>query len=125
MLDFGMPMGPVWLTDEVGLDVSLHIGRRLGQRIQNLPALNNTIERMIAQGWLGRKSGKGFYDYSSGAERPNPEIQGYQPETEPAGADDTLLRDRLVLVIVNEAARCLAEQVVSDPAAVDFSRTMG
>jgi len=125
MLDFGMPMGPLRLTDEVGLDVSLHVGSDLAQRIQKLPPLNNTIERMIEQGWLGRKSGKGFYDYSSGTERPNPEIHAYQPETKPGGTDDTILRDRLVLVMVNEAARCLAEKVVSDPADVDFAMIMG
>jgi 3-hydroxyacyl-CoA dehydrogenase/enoyl-CoA hydratase/3-hydroxybutyryl-CoA epimerase len=125
MLDFGMPMGPLRLTDEVGLDVSLHVGSDLAQRIQNLPPLNRTIERMIAQGWLGRKSGKGFYDYSSGAERLNAEIAAYQPETEPSDADDTELRDRLVLVMVNEAARCLAEKVISDPADVDFAMIMG
>jgi 3-hydroxyacyl-CoA dehydrogenase/enoyl-CoA hydratase/3-hydroxybutyryl-CoA epimerase len=125
MLDFGMPMGPLRLTDEVGLDVSFHVGSNLAQRIQNLPPLNNTIERMIAQGWLGRKSGKGFYDYGSGAERPNAEITAYQPETEPSDADDTELRDRLVLVMVNEAARCLVEKVISDPADVDFAMIMG
>jgi 3-hydroxyacyl-CoA dehydrogenase / enoyl-CoA hydratase / 3-hydroxybutyryl-CoA epimerase len=125
MLDFGMPMGPLRLTDEVGLDVSLHVGSDLAQRLQNLPPLNNTIEKMIAQGWLGRKSRKGFYDYSSGAERPNPELRAYQPENEPADADDTLLRDRLVLVMVNEATRCLAEKIVSDPADVDFAMIMG
>jgi 3-hydroxyacyl-CoA dehydrogenase/enoyl-CoA hydratase/3-hydroxybutyryl-CoA epimerase len=125
MLDFGMPMGPLRLTDEVGLDVSLHVGSNLAQRIQKLPPLHNTIERMIAQGWLGRKSGKGFYDYSSGTERQNPEIHAYQPETEPASTDDTILRDRLVLVMVNEAARCLAEKVVSEPADVDFTMIMG
>jgi 3-hydroxyacyl-CoA dehydrogenase / enoyl-CoA hydratase / 3-hydroxybutyryl-CoA epimerase len=125
MLDFGMPMGPLRLTDEVGLDVSLHVGSDLTQRIQKLPPLNNTVERMIAQGWFGRKSGKGFYDYSSGTERQNPEIHAYQPETEPASADDSILRDRLVLVMVNEAARCLAEKVVSDPADVDFAMIMG
>jgi 3-hydroxyacyl-CoA dehydrogenase / enoyl-CoA hydratase / 3-hydroxybutyryl-CoA epimerase len=125
MLDFGMPMGPLRLTDEVGLDVSLHVGSDLAQRIQNLPPLNHTIERMIAQGWLGRKSGRGFYDYGAGTERQNPEIHAYQPETEPAGADDAVLCDRLVLVMVNEAARCLAEKVVSDPADVDFAMIMG
>jgi 3-hydroxyacyl-CoA dehydrogenase/enoyl-CoA hydratase/3-hydroxybutyryl-CoA epimerase len=107
------------------LDVSLHVGSDLAGRIQNLPPLHNTVEQMIAQGWLGRKSGKGFYDYSSGAEHQNPEIHAYQPETEPTGADDTILRDRLVLVMVNEAARCLAEKVVSEPADVDFAMIMG
>jgi 3-hydroxyacyl-CoA dehydrogenase / enoyl-CoA hydratase / 3-hydroxybutyryl-CoA epimerase len=125
MLDFGMPMGPLRLTDEVGLDVSLHVGSDLARRVQNLPPLNNAIERMIAKGWLGRKSKKGFYDYGSGAERPNPELKAYQPENEPADADDIILRDRLVLVMVNEAARCLAEKVVADPADIDFAMIMG
>src|SRR5260370_38957896 len=104
MLDFGMPRGPLRLTDEVGLDVSFHVGSDLAQRIQNLPPLTNTIERMIAQGWRGRKSGKGFYDNSSGAQRPNLEIHAYQPETDATGSDNTLLRDRLVLDMLNEAA---------------------
>jgi 3-hydroxyacyl-CoA dehydrogenase/enoyl-CoA hydratase/3-hydroxybutyryl-CoA epimerase len=125
MLDFGMPMGPLRLTDEVGLDVSLHVGSDLAQRVQNLPPLNNTIERMIAQGWAGRKSGKGFYVYNSGEERQNPELNAYQAENEPTDSDDTVLRDRLVLVMVNEAARCLAEKVVADPADVDFAMIMG
>jgi 3-hydroxyacyl-CoA dehydrogenase/enoyl-CoA hydratase/3-hydroxybutyryl-CoA epimerase len=125
MLDFGMPMGPLRLTDEVGLDVSLHVGSDLAQRVQHLPPLNNTIERMLAQGWLGRKSGKGFYVYSSTAERPNPELSAYQPESEPTDGDDSALRDRLVLVMVNEAGRCLEEGVVTDPADVDFAMIMG
>jgi len=125
MLDFGMPMGPLRLTDEVGLDVSLHVGIDLVQRVKDLPLLNNTIERMIAQGWLGRKSGKGFYIYAAGTERPNPGLHGYQPANEPADVDDATLRDRLILVMVNEAARCLAEKVVADPADVDFAMIMG
>jgi 3-hydroxyacyl-CoA dehydrogenase / enoyl-CoA hydratase / 3-hydroxybutyryl-CoA epimerase len=125
MLDFGMPMGPLRLTDEVGLDVSLHVGSDLAQRVQHLPPLNNAIERMLAQGWLGRKSGKGFYDYSSSAERPNPELSAYQPQSEPTDGDDTVLRDRLVLVMINEAGRCLEEKVVTDPADVDFAMIMG
>ena len=125
MLDFGMPMGPLRLTDEVGLDVSLHVGSDLAQRVQHLPPLNNAIGRMLAQGWLGRKSGKGFYDYSSSAERPNPELSAYQPQSEPTDGDDTVLRDRLVLVMINEAGRCLEEKVVTDPADVDFAMIMG
>jgi 3-hydroxyacyl-CoA dehydrogenase/enoyl-CoA hydratase/3-hydroxybutyryl-CoA epimerase len=125
MLDFGMPMGPLRLTDEVGLDVSLHVGKDLVQRVKNLPLLNNTIERMIAQGWLGRKSGRGFYIYAAGTEHPNPALHSYQAASEPADVDDATLRDRLILVMVNEAARCLAEKVVTDPADVDFAMIMG
>jgi 3-hydroxyacyl-CoA dehydrogenase / enoyl-CoA hydratase / 3-hydroxybutyryl-CoA epimerase len=125
MLDFGMPMGPLRLTDEVGLDVSLHVGRDLAQRVKHLPPLHNTIERMLAQGWLGRKSRKGFYDYRSETERANPVLHGFQPENEPADADDGVLRDRMVLVMINEAARCLEEKVVTEPADIDFAMIMG
>jgi 3-hydroxyacyl-CoA dehydrogenase / enoyl-CoA hydratase / 3-hydroxybutyryl-CoA epimerase len=125
MLDLGMPMGPLRLTDEVGLDVSLHVGSDLAQRVKHLPPLHNTIERMLAQGWLGRKSRKGFYDYSSETERKNPELHAFQPENEPADADDAMLRDRMVLVMINEAARCLEEKVVTEPADIDFAMIMG
>jgi 3-hydroxyacyl-CoA dehydrogenase/enoyl-CoA hydratase/3-hydroxybutyryl-CoA epimerase len=125
MLDFGMPMGPLRLADEVGLDVSLHVGSDLVQRVKHLPPLHNTLERMLAQGWTGRKSRKGFYDYSSDTERQNPELHAFQPENEPANASDETLRDRMVLVMINEAARCLEEKVVTEPADVDFAMIMG
>ena len=63
MLDFGMPMGPLRLTDEVGLDVAEHVAKELASRIKHLAPLNDTLGKMIAKGWLGRKSGKGFYEY--------------------------------------------------------------
>jgi 3-hydroxyacyl-CoA dehydrogenase / enoyl-CoA hydratase / 3-hydroxybutyryl-CoA epimerase len=125
MLDFGMPMGPLRLTDEVGLDVSLHVGSDLAQRVKHLPPLHNTVERMLAQGWLGRKSRKGFYDYGSETERRNPELHAFQPGNEPVDADDAMLRDRMVLVMINEAARCLEEKVVTEPADIDFAMIMG
>jgi 3-hydroxyacyl-CoA dehydrogenase/enoyl-CoA hydratase/3-hydroxybutyryl-CoA epimerase len=80
---------------------------------------------MLAKGWLGRKSRKGFYEYGSGAkEWVNPQLTQFQP-AEPSTVDESELRDRLVLVMVNEAARCLAEGVVQSPADVDFAMTMG
>ena len=114
MLDFGMPMGPLRLNDEVGLDVSQHVAKDLMQRIKRLaPLEQDLLERMMAKGWLGRKSGRGFYDYGGrGAERPNPQLNEFQP-AEPSAVDETELRDRLVLGMVNEAVRCLEEGVCS------------
>jgi 3-hydroxyacyl-CoA dehydrogenase / enoyl-CoA hydratase / 3-hydroxybutyryl-CoA epimerase len=123
MLDFGMPMGPLRLNDEVGLDVSLHVGSDLAARVPHLPPLNNVLPRMIEKGWLGKKSGKGFYVYRDASETANPELKELQPSIEPTNADQ--LSDRLVFIMVNEAARVLEEQVVTDAADVDFGMIMG
>jgi 3-hydroxyacyl-CoA dehydrogenase/enoyl-CoA hydratase/3-hydroxybutyryl-CoA epimerase len=125
MLDFGMPMGPLRLTDEVGFDVATHVARELEGRLPYLGPLDDTLEKMMAKGWLGRKSGKGFYQYESNSkESPNPELGGFQA-TEPAVQNQGDLRDRLVLIMVNEAARTLEEKVVEGPEDVDFGMVMG
>ncbi len=69
MLDFGMPMGPLRLIDEVGLDVSMHVAKDLEARVKHLAPMDDTVEQMVAKGWLGKKSGKGFYEYRIGPER--------------------------------------------------------
>jgi 3-hydroxyacyl-CoA dehydrogenase / enoyl-CoA hydratase / 3-hydroxybutyryl-CoA epimerase len=125
MLDFGMPMGPLRLTDEVGLDVSVHVAKELEGRVLNLAPMNDTLGKMISKGWLGRKSGKGFYDHDSGGEaKINHQLGDLQP-TEPTTANEGDLRDRLVLSMVNEAARTLEEKVVEAPEDVDFGMIMG
>jgi 3-hydroxyacyl-CoA dehydrogenase/enoyl-CoA hydratase/3-hydroxybutyryl-CoA epimerase len=123
ILGFGMPMGPLRLNDEVGLDVSQHVGSDLAARVAHLPPLNDVLPRMIQKGWLGRKSGAGFYVYRDKSETPNPELKEFQPSIEPTNADQ--VTDRLIFIMVNEAARVLEENVVTDPADVDFGMIMG
>ena len=123
VLDFGMPMGPLRLNDEVGLDVSQHVGADLAARVPHLPPLNNVLPRMVQKGWLGRKSGAGFYVYRDQSETPNPELKEFQPSIAPSSADQ--ITDRLIFIMVNEAARVLEEKVVTDPADVDFGMIMG
>ncbi len=123
MLDFGMPMGPLRLLDEVGLDIAQHVALELSSKLPHLPAIDSSIQKMIDTGWLGRKSGKGFYLYArKGRERSNPELN---QSNVPVRNNPGDLRDRLTLVMVNEAARILEDGVVETPDDVDFGMIMG
>ena len=126
MLDFGMPMGPLRLADEVGLDVAQHVAKDLERRLRNPVPINDTLEQMIAKGWLGRKSGRGFYLHGGRKERPAPASDlGFLQALKPRVSDDATRRDRLVLIMINEAARVLEEGVVDAPEDVDFGMIMG
>jgi len=112
---FGMPMGPLTLADTVGLDVCLQVGRILAAAFGGeVPA---PLVGAVEAGRLGRKSGAGFYDY--GGRRPRPLTPGA------AIADRELVRDRLLLRLLNEAVACLREGVVADAAALDVAMVFG
>ena len=128
MLDFGMPMGPIRLTDEVGLDVAQHVGVDLQNRLPRPVPINDTLAQMIAKGWLGKKAGRGFYVFGTkkGAkEQPNPELGFLQQAGAAAKQDDATLLDRMLLIMINEAVRCLEEGVVAAPEDVDFGMIFG
>jgi 3-hydroxyacyl-CoA dehydrogenase/enoyl-CoA hydratase/3-hydroxybutyryl-CoA epimerase len=127
MLDFGMPMGPLRLADEVGIDIALHVARDLAHRLPHFAALDDTLSRMITQKWLGKKSGVGFYLHRPGARhtKPNPDITLLRTAHASSSTDHDIIRDRLVLIMVNEAARCLSEGVVTAPEDVDFGMILG
>lgn len=133
MLDFGMPMGPIRLSDEVGLDVADHVARDLAARLPHAaPIKDDTLKTLIGKGALGRKAGKGFYTYRADGKAKgddslppmNTAAALLQPDR-PAQTDDNILRDRMVLIMVNEAARVLEENVVDAPEDVDFGMIMG
>lgn len=113
MTAFGFPVGPITLLDEVGLDVALKAARVLheafGDRFEPLTGL----ERMTADGRLGRKSGRGFYVYEGGKKRHVDqtayEIVGAVPR---AGRPRDEITRRLVFAMLNEAARALDAGVV-------------
>ncbi len=128
MLDFGMPMGPARLSDEVGLDVAQHVAVDLQNRLPKPVPINDTLVRMIDKGWFGKKSGTGFYVFpkEKGAkEQPNPALAELQTSGKAQQQSDATLVDRMVLVMINEAARCLEEGVVDAPEDVDFGMIFG
>jgi 3-hydroxyacyl-CoA dehydrogenase/enoyl-CoA hydratase/3-hydroxybutyryl-CoA epimerase len=126
MLDFGMPMGPMSLLDEVGVDVALHVAKTLEAHYSDRMRVPSTLGEMVQAGLLGRKTGQGFYLHHKGKpSRPNPQAAAYQTVLSARESARSKLQERLVLLIVNEAARCLEEQIVSEPADVDFAMIMG
>ncbi len=100
---FGMPMGPVELADTVGLDVALHVARILGAAY-GIPVPDRLVE-MVEKKRLGRKTGRGFYEWKDG----KPEKPAAKDETPPQD-----LADRLVLPMVNEAVAVWRDGVVED-----------
>jgi 3-hydroxyacyl-CoA dehydrogenase / enoyl-CoA hydratase / 3-hydroxybutyryl-CoA epimerase len=127
MLEFGMPMGPLRLIDEVGVDVAHHVAETIAQNFAprlRTPAL---LGAMMQDKLLGRKTGRGFYvhDKKSKGTDVNTGVDRYQTGTSAAALNRDELRQRMVLLMVNEAARCLEEGIVGAPADVDFGMVMG
>jgi 3-hydroxyacyl-CoA dehydrogenase/enoyl-CoA hydratase/3-hydroxybutyryl-CoA epimerase len=105
---FGMPMGPIELTDVVGLDVSLHVGRVLADAFQR--RVPEILVKLAEQKKFGRKSGEGFYVWRDG----KPVKAESQQFAVPAD-----LEDRLILPMLNEAVACLREGVIEDADLLD------
>jgi 3-hydroxyacyl-CoA dehydrogenase / enoyl-CoA hydratase / 3-hydroxybutyryl-CoA epimerase len=127
MLDFGMPMGPLRLIDEVGIDVCNDVAADLASKFSDRMKAPETLQNMLSDGWLGKKSDKGFYCHSKNSREPNvnPKIDRYQRNATCANLTRDALRDRMVLLMVNESARCLESGIVESPADVDFGMIMG
>ena len=124
MLQFGMPMGPLRLLDEVGLDVATDVAENLSSQFSRMhvPA---ALARMRDAGMLGRKSGRGFYDYKYPGHRENARTGWFQKSSIARQWKPPQLQKRMVLLMLNEAARCMEEGVVAAPEDVDFGMVMG
>ena len=128
MTDWGMPVGPMALTDEVGIDVALKVARMLHEAWPGRLPLPAWVGRLSADpARLGTKTGRGLYRYD-GRERQEPDpavyaLLGLPPRVEHPDAGRMI--DRMVLRMVNEAARCLEEGVVRGPGELDLALVMG
>ena len=120
---FGMPMGPFRLIDEVGGDVCQHVADDLLNRLDTKFPNSNLLRRMIEEGNLGKKSGQGFYKYSKG--KSNGACDVPRNSAFRLQCENEEIVDRLILVMINEAVRCLEEEVVASPKDVDFGMIMG
>jgi 3-hydroxyacyl-CoA dehydrogenase/enoyl-CoA hydratase/3-hydroxybutyryl-CoA epimerase len=121
MTEFGWPVGPLQLVDEVGLEVAGHAGETVA-RARGITA-PTIVQRLVAEGFKGKHKGGGFYRYEGRRRTPNPRVREILgPPTHPGGWD---VADRLTLTFVNEAARCLDEGVLRSPGEGDLGAVLG
>lgn len=126
MVEWGMPMGPLRLADEVGLDVSAKVGKILHAAFPERLHFPDWIDRLAENPKrLGVKTGLGVYRYDGRREKNvDPAIYallGLSPRPDATPPD----AERMVLAMVNEAARCLEEGIVDGPGALDLAMVFG
>src|SRR6266540_2989117 len=145
LVRWGMPMGPLRLIDEIGVDITVDIGNTLEKAYGRRDHVSAVLLWLRDGQMLGRKTGAGFYKYEGKAQAPNESLAqwrrapvvagGGDPGSSqgsattrpasppPATADD--LPNRLALLMVNEAARCVEENVVDSPEDADYGMILG
>ncbi len=132
MLDFGMPMGPLRLIDEVGIDVAYDVAAELGEAFKDRMAVARILRQVHEQGLKGRKGRVGFYVYKKKKEeRVNRRLakairrdtESRNAQKEPRSARD--IQRRLLGVMIEEAKRCLSEGVVASEDDIDAGMIFG
>lgn len=119
---FGMPMGPVELADQVGIDVGVKVAHILQDAFGARMKVAGILEEVKEKGLLGKKSGKGFYLHRGRIRSVNPEVK---IGTHPVKVSEEDALKRMIYIMINEAARCLEEGVVDGPETVDIGMVMG
>jgi 3-hydroxyacyl-CoA dehydrogenase/enoyl-CoA hydratase/3-hydroxybutyryl-CoA epimerase len=116
---FGMPMGPIELADQVGLDICLDVGDMLRSKFgDQLPPTPAWLRDKVARGELGRKTGKGFYVWKDG----KADIAPSSPTAAPPSPE---MIDRLILPMSNVCVACLREGIVDNADVVDGAVIFG
>lgn len=120
--DFGMPMGPFTLSDEVGLDVGVKVLHILEAGLGGRFKPTAVFEKVYAMKLLGKKSGKGFYIHGK-TRQVNPEVQALITSGAKVEYEEAI--DRMMYIMINEAARIIEEGVVDGADTVDIGMIMG
>jgi 3-hydroxyacyl-CoA dehydrogenase / enoyl-CoA hydratase / 3-hydroxybutyryl-CoA epimerase len=144
LVEWGMPMGPLRLIDEIGVDITIDIGNTLEKAYGQRDHVPTVLLWLRDQQMLGRKTGAGFYKYEGRSQTPSESLMQWRrglhgepegnegPNIPPPGHRDPRLRlneeeltHRLIFLMVNEAARCVEEGVVDSPQDADYGMILG
>jgi 3-hydroxyacyl-CoA dehydrogenase/enoyl-CoA hydratase/3-hydroxybutyryl-CoA epimerase len=126
LVDFGFPVGPITLLDEVGIDVGGKVGVVLAEAFGPRMAPSDAMRRVVLEGRTGRKGGKGFYLYDAAGKKGRIDETVYNTigsQRRDIAADEIV--DRCVLAMVNEAARCLEEGILRSARDGDVGAVFG
>ncbi len=131
MKNFGFPVGPAALFDEVGIDVAAHITDVLNPMFSERGVEpSNKPKELFNDGYKGKKNKKGFYKYDSDGSKkkkkePNTDIYEYFGGTDRSSMDPKTVQMRMALVMINEAALCLQEEILQNPTDGDLGAILG
>jgi 3-hydroxyacyl-CoA dehydrogenase/enoyl-CoA hydratase/3-hydroxybutyryl-CoA epimerase len=136
MRRFGMPVGPFELLDQIGLNVASQVAGSLAAAFGERFLVSPVFAQMKEMGWLGVKSGMGFYRYRRGKKTVHDQAEALlrregqvaeMAELEPSTPRElmALASERMVGLMVNEAAVCLGEGLVQDEATLDLAMILG
>lgn len=128
LVDFGFPVGPITLVDEVGIDVAGKAGQVMAHAFGDRMSPSESLRLVVESGRTGRKGKKGFYRYDEAGKKQGVDESAY--ELLPTGSrrsevSSLDIRDRTVLAMVNEALRCLEEGIIRSPRDGDIGAVFG
>jgi 3-hydroxyacyl-CoA dehydrogenase/enoyl-CoA hydratase/3-hydroxybutyryl-CoA epimerase len=122
---FGMPMGPIELFDEVGIDVAYKVAKILAVTMGDRMADSDMLAKLVNDKRLGKKTGLGFYKYEGKKKIQDSTIKSYiDIKTKSLFKDEDLI-NRMVYPMINEAAKCLDEKIAARPQDVDLGMIFG
>lgn len=126
---FGMPVGPIKLMDEVGIDVGAHIVTTLNEAFGDRIPLIDGVDKVLGDDRQGRKNGRGFYDYSEDSKGKRVDASIYQIMEIPNPGRTELSRkgiaERVILTMLNEATYCLGEGILRSARDGDIGAIFG
>ncbi|WP_368031168.1 3-hydroxyacyl-CoA dehydrogenase NAD-binding domain-containing protein [Arcobacter sp. s6] len=122
--EFGMPMGPFTLADTVGVDIGFKVASILNESYGSRMPIASIIEKMYEAKLLGVKTKAGFYEYSSNDAYPNKHVTSMLENNNKIIEEDEIVK-RCIYIMINEASRCLEENIVTDASIIDFAMITG
>jgi 3-hydroxyacyl-CoA dehydrogenase/enoyl-CoA hydratase/3-hydroxybutyryl-CoA epimerase len=127
LVEFGFPVGPITLLDEVGIDVGVKVAKVLDHAFGERLAAPSTLNGVVEDKRLGRKNGRGFYTYEGGKKQGvDTTVYSLLPHGhERKHLDRQDMAERCVLQLVNEAIRCLGENILRSPRDGDVGAIFG
>lgn len=131
MVNFGMPMGPATLADLTGIDINYHVNQTFARELGDRYTVHPLTEAIYNLGDYGRKTGRGYMDYTSGKPAPNPRLQQVVADylkannVAPKDMPEQEIIDAMLGLAINEAALMIEQGICDRPADMDLAMIYG